>query len=257
MFKSTNMKKYMLLLFFWFTDTTHAQDHGDQQMIRYEVRYNHLFDRGSDFKLYNAQLFVQGDRSLFTMKQADKIEASLQSNYFDASPDSLFTVYKDFESNSLLFDFFSINLQDNFYADTLHPMEWKLTSEEKMVEGIPCKKAAVWFKGREYVAWYAPSIPLSNGPWKLGGLPGLILEAYDLNKEWHATFKGMNGMNYMDFGYYERLVNKGVGDFAAYTNELKQVLKRVSGSLSGQGISDCFTCENKSLVKLYVWEKID
>jgi hypothetical protein len=157
----------------------------------------------------------------------------------------------------LLFDFFSINLQDNFYADTLHPMEWKLTSEEKMVEGIPCKKAAVWFKGREYIAWYAPSIPLSNGPWKLGGLPGLILEAYDLNKEWHVTFKGMNGMNYIDFGYYERLVNKGVGDFAAYTNELKQVLKRVSGSLSGQGISDCFTCENKSLVKLYVWEKID
>jgi GLPGLI family protein len=148
-----------------------AQDHIEQQLVRYQVRYNHLFDRGTDIKQYDASLFLQGEKSLFTMKRNDKIQAAYQSNYFDASPDSLFTVYKDFESNSLLFDFFHMHQGNTFYADTLHPMEWKLESEEKTVGGIPCKRATVRFKGRDYVAWYAPSIPISNGPWKLGGLP--------------------------------------------------------------------------------------
>ncbi len=234
-----------------------AQDHIEQQLVRYQVRYNHLFDRGTDIKQYDASLFLQGEKSLFTMKRNDKIQAAYQSNYFDASPDSLFTVYKDFESNSLLFDFFHMHQGNTFYADTLHPMEWKLESEEKTVGGIPCKRATVRFKGRDYVAWYAPSIPISNGPWKLGGLPGLILEASDVGGEWHAVFTQMCGLGFMDFGYFEKLVNKGVASFAMFVSDLKDVLKRMTGSLSGQGEADCFTCESKSLVKLHMWEKID
>lgn len=234
-----------------------AQDHIEQQLVRYQVRYNHLFDRGTDIKQYDASLFMQGEKSLFTMKRNDKIQAAYQSNYFDASPDSLFTVYKDFESNSLLFDFFHMHQGNTFYADTLHPMEWKLESEEKTVGGIPCKRATVRFKGRDYVAWYAPSIPISNGPWKLGGLPGLILEASDVQGEWHAVYTQMSGLGFMDFGYFEKLVNKGVASFAMFVRDLKDVLKRMTGSLSGQGDADCFTCESKSLVKLHMWEKID
>jgi len=234
-----------------------AQDHIEQQLVRYQVRYNHLFDRGTDIKQYDASLFMQGEKSLFTMKRNDKIQAAYQSNYFDASPDSLFTVYKDFESNSLLFDFFHMHQGNTFYADTLHPMEWKLESEEKTVGGIPCKRATVRFKGRDYVAWYAPSIPISNGPWKLGGLPGLILEASDVQGEWRAVYTQMSGLGFMDFGYFEKLVNKGVASFSLFVRYLKDVLKRMTGSLSGQGDADCFTCESKSLVKLHMWEKID
>lgn len=234
-----------------------AQDHIEHQLVTYRVKYNQLFDRGSDVKEYDAKLLLQGEKSLFTMKRNDKIQSSYQSNYFDASPDSLFTVYKDFESNSLLFDFFHLYQGNTFYADTLHPMEWRLESEEKKVEGIPCKRATVRFKGRDYVAWYAPSIPISNGPWKLGGLPGLILEASDVRGEWHAVFTQMRGLGFMDFGYFEKLVNKGVASFAMFVSDLKDVLKRMTGSLSGQGEADCFTCESKSLVKLHMWEKID
>lgn len=234
-----------------------AQDHVEPQLVKYHIRYNHLFDRGTDIKQYDASLFLQGDKSLFTMKRNDKIEAAYQSNYFDASPDSLFTVYKDFESNSLLFDFFHLYQGNTFYADTLHPMEWKMESEEKTVGGIPCKRATVRFKGRDYVAWYAPSIPISNGPWKLGGLPGLILEAGDAKGEWHAVYAQMHSVGFIDFGYFEKLVNKGVASFAMFVSDLKNVLKRMTGSLSGQGDADCFTCESKSLVKLHMWEKID
>jgi GLPGLI family protein len=251
------MKNILFLLMMIGMIAVHAQDHIESQVIHYNIVYNHLFDRGKDFKQYDAILYMQGDRSLFTMKRNDKIEDSYQTNYFDASPDSLFTVFKDFESNSLLFDFYHLQQGNIIYADTLHPMEWKLESEERIVGGIPCKKATVRFKGRDYVAWYAPSIPISNGPWKLGGLPGLILEAYDEKQEWHAVYNNMKDVGFIDFSYYEKLVNKGVSSFTDFIIDLRILLKRMSDSLSNKGSDDCLTCESRSLVTMYMWEKID
>lgn len=54
---------------------------------------------------------------------------------------------------------------------------WKLCRGEKTICGYPCKKATTTFRGRTWTAWYAPSLNYSDGPWKLCGLPGLVLEA--------------------------------------------------------------------------------
>ena len=54
---------------------------------------------------------------------------------------------------------------------------WKFSEGEKMVCGYPCKKAMTTFRGRTWTAWYASSLPYSDGPWKLCGLPGVVLEA--------------------------------------------------------------------------------
>ena len=47
------------------------------------------------------------------------------------------------------------------------------------------------FRGRRWTAWFATDIPVSDGPWKLGGLPGLILEAYDDGQQHVFTAVGL------------------------------------------------------------------
>lgn len=56
---------------------------------------------------------------------------------------------------------------------------WKLADETKVINTIACKKAEVTFKGRNWIAWYSPEIPLPYGPMKFSGLPGLIIKITD------------------------------------------------------------------------------
>lgn len=56
---------------------------------------------------------------------------------------------------------------------------WRLVDETKVINTIICKKAEVTFKGRNWIAWYAPEIPLPYGPYKFSGLPGLIVKITD------------------------------------------------------------------------------
>ena len=62
---------------------------------------------------------------------------------------------------------------------------WKLTHEKKTISGMDCFKATTTFRGMQWEAWYTNSIPYSYGPWKLHGLPGLIIQAYDVNKRYN------------------------------------------------------------------------
>ncbi len=67
-------------------------------------------------------------------------------------------------------------------------LNWTITEETKTIGGMQCQKATTHFKGRDYEAWFCSQLPYSYGPWKLGGLPGLILDAYDTRKEVQFSF---------------------------------------------------------------------
>ena len=61
--------------------------------------------------------------------------------------------------------------------ETLPKLQWQLTNDTKTIGSFKCLKATTTFRGRDYTCWYTTQIPLPYGPWKLQGLPGMILEA--------------------------------------------------------------------------------
>jgi GLPGLI family protein len=67
--------------------------------------------------------------------------------------------------------------------DTIERVDWIISNEKKVIAGYDAQKATGNFRGRIYDVWYTLEIPLNAGPWKLCGLPGLILEAKDTKNE--------------------------------------------------------------------------
>jgi hypothetical protein len=73
-----------------------------------------------------------------------------------------------------------VEVQPMVVKEKLPDFGWQIMQEKKKIEGYECFKAiSKPFRGRTYIAWFCPEIPIPDGPWKLCGLPGLILEAQD------------------------------------------------------------------------------
>lgn len=63
------------------------------------------------------------------------------------------------------------------YEEPMPAFEWDLLEGDSVVAEYTCNKARTTFRGRTWTVWYTPDITISEGPWKLCGLPGLILKA--------------------------------------------------------------------------------
>lgn len=70
---------------------------------------------------------------------------------------------------------------DELYAyESYDPIEWKLTSETKIInDNYLVQKATTYFGGRFWTAWFYKDIAINEGPYKFRGLPGLIFQIYD------------------------------------------------------------------------------
>ncbi|MEL7119788.1 MAG: GLPGLI family protein [Bacteroidota bacterium] len=88
----------------------------------------------------------------------------------DMQAKQLKELLNDFKSNKIII------------KDEVHPMKWKLEAESKKIGPFTAQKATTFFRGRTYEAWYTLEIPIPNGPWKMGGLPGLVIEFIDSEK---------------------------------------------------------------------------
>lgn len=86
-------------------------------------------------------------------------------------------VVKDFaKQQTTVYDDFS----DQFavYDEPFAEMQWEVVADSTMtILGYECVMARTSYHGRDWRAWFAPDIPVHDGPWKFAGLPGLILKA--------------------------------------------------------------------------------
>lgn len=107
-------------------------------------------------------------------EETDKYRLQEMKNdlYFDQ------TVYQNYPKGNL--SVYSVITPDYYtYTENSRSVAWNLVEETDTICGYMCKKATGVYGGRTWTAWYAPEIPVAFGPWKLCGLPGLVMAAND------------------------------------------------------------------------------
>lgn len=121
------------------------------------------------------------------------------------------------------------------YPDSVPSLEWSFNDEEtNSIIGYDCRKATVEFAGRSYIAWFTPEIPLPFGPYKFGGLPGLILKLEDAERQyiWVAVGFEQDNAPIMEYTYRDG------NDKRCSAADVKKTLVRYFKSTVGFMISE-------------------
>lgn len=103
-------------------------------------------------------------------------------------------IYKDF-GNSKLTVVDKVGMDWFKVVEAIPDFKWNICDDWKEISGYKVRKATCDFRGRRYEAWFAPDIPVSDGPWKFCGLPGLVFQVYDQLCQYHYCLTGIKLKN--------------------------------------------------------------
>ena len=93
-----------------------------------------------------------------------------------------YSIYRNLDKGKI-FDIITLLSKEYVIEDTLVCQNWKIKNDMKEVAGRICMNASFYdtVKGKEVIAWFALDLPVSIGPDKYCGLPGMILEINEAN----------------------------------------------------------------------------
>jgi GLPGLI family protein len=218
--------------------------------IEYQVRFNDAFDRGRKDRMHMGHLLINENLTRFYMTAIEKYSAA---NEFDHGfePDTNVLVYTNQSRGYMLAREYGIDGKPFFLSDSLYPMQWRITDETRLIDTLQCTMATCRFRGRNYIAWFCADIPLPYGPWKMGGLPGLIIELMDDQDNML--------MRLTSFSKTDKRFEMPVD--VMYTMEehirkMKNLLKKLQGNARTAGSGDCLSCQTESKYEFFTWEII-
>ena len=159
-----------------------------------ECIYNYrIIDHSiGDMREYYAILEIGDTVSKFESYGSYRLDSALVGKqqmtlgeYFDFynkySPDFKEFLLENVNANKLSY-YGKVSIDKFMYHEEVPHIDWTLSDSTKEICGYLCHQATATFRGRNWIAWYC-DIPKSVGPWKLNGLPGLILAAETEDKE--------------------------------------------------------------------------
>ncbi|WP_259070412.1 GLPGLI family protein [Mucilaginibacter sp. X4EP1] len=190
------MKKY-LVIGVWLAASLHAAvaQKTDTAQVLVHYKFTHVRDTSNRTNPYteNMVLFVgkatSSYKSYDTQLQNELYRKQLQEQVSAGGNFRLdhtvtgsgteyyqFINYKKLVRREMLVNPYIIN-------EVLPAINWHISGDKANFGELHCQKATCHFKGRDYTAWFCADLPVHVGPWKLNGLPGVIVEAYDAKKE--------------------------------------------------------------------------
>ncbi len=184
---------FRIVVLFFCINLMEGQEKKDYSEI--EVKYNYIFVQDTlnrSSAIYEPMvLLTNGKKSVYYSENykaavdgfGEKLEdAAKTGNTVDPSalPKSKVkhNVYKD-ENKTYISNY----LGRNYYTyESPDQLDWEIDHKStSTIGGYKCSKAVADAGGKKFTAWFTYEIPISDGPYKFRGLPGLILKISDVN----------------------------------------------------------------------------
>ena len=212
-------------------------------------------DCDNDFKKDLLTLKVGKSVSAF-YSAARKTNDSLEERHFDLVMENLRNkelssslarlpkekVFKNYPENKIrVHDRFDIC---NWIIDEdWEKPEWTISDSTSNILGYECILASAIYRGRIWEAWFTPEIPISDGPWKLCGLPGLILKAQDSKGHYiyepvSIRTQGIGNVEYYDYHAGNRFTTTRLKALARKQKSLHEDIRYIIGAMGIPGVSN-------------------
>lgn len=198
--KLIRMKKLIIFFLLFKCFNLNAQNKADTSvyLCKYSFEWqkdpNNIFSKSKDFmyleigkklSTYYSYYHLLGFQNFMEDFKAHKGVEYIRDNsarYFKNSESEI--IIHNFDAKEFkVIDKLAGNGVAYCFLDTVEQPRWKLDADTLKILNQLCQKATATFKGRDYIAWFAPNIPLSVGPWQYTGLPGLILKINDTKNQ--------------------------------------------------------------------------
>lgn len=144
--------------------------------------------------------------------------------------------------------------------DNYPEINWTVSKEIKSILGYTCIKATGTYRGREWAAWFTPEIALPYGPWKLHGLPGLILEVQSADAKYtmkaHKIKKAKSDIFDKDFKTLKPTYNKQPVTYQQHKKNEKEAFENMIAKARSEGENTTFVPAPPNGYELkYEWEE--
>ena len=160
--------------FSYLTDTVSGKSYSEPFILEIGKQLNHFYSYNAHIR-DSIQIAVYEEEKrnnfdVFTDVTGSVIPRDQTATYYD--------IYRYLRESSREIILRIENI-DYRYSEKIEPIEWTITGDEETIVGYRCLAAKGWYGGRQWNVAFTLDIPYSAGPWKLEGLPGLILRAED------------------------------------------------------------------------------
>ena len=167
---------------------THVRDTTDRAHPYTENMVLLVGKTASAYKSYDGMVADQQFKKAYAEAAASSPDGPPRINRRGAgSP----TQYYQYPSEQKLFTKDNLMVNDYLIQGPMPAIDWTVSGDTATFGGLHCQKATGHFKGRDYIVWFCPDLPVHAGPWKLNGLPGVIVDAHDTKNEVVFAFDGV------------------------------------------------------------------
>ena len=160
-------------------------------------------------------------------------------------------VLKDFtKSTSTIYDEAGMG-ECGYYDEPFSEIDWVIVEDStKTILDYQCVMATTDYHGRKWTVWFTPEIPLTDGPWKFCGLPGLIMEASEPSGQHCFTVTGIETSSQPIFPVfnteYEKMDRKDMLRAERhYRENSRAMFKAATGYELGGGVDAPVTEESR------------